>query len=155
MRTLWACGAIFSVVGLVGCSGVPEEAKGAPPTVTPSAAMLSISGGIDVAFPDADVAPELRTPCTPPPNAKTQLGQEMRVLDDKGTVIGTGKIKGGMTLGHDLFKFCSVDFSFKVPGVSENYQLVIGDFAPLNYTREGIRRGLSYMETEDGALVVQ
>ncbi|MGA4980438.1 hypothetical protein [Streptomyces cinereoruber] len=155
MRTMWACGAVLSVVVLAGCAGTSEEAKGASPAATPSPVMLSISGGIDVIFPSADAAPELSTPCTPHPGAKTQLGQEVRVLDDQGTVIGTGKIDGGMTQGHAVMKTCSVGFSFKVPGTSENYQLIIGDFAPLNYTREGIRRGLSYYETAEGVLDIQ
>ncbi|WP_435192214.1 hypothetical protein [Streptomyces sp. bgisy126] len=143
------------MVALAGCAGTPEEAKGTSPSATSSPAMLSISGSIDVMFPSPDAAPEPYTPCTPHPNAKTRLGQEMRVLDDKGTVIGTGKIDGGMTEGNDWMKACSVGFSFKVPGASENYQLIIGNFAPLNYTREGIRRGLSYDETAQGALVVK
>ncbi|MFJ3819438.1 hypothetical protein [Streptomyces sp. NPDC090056] len=143
------------MLALAGCTGMSEEAKSASPTATPSPVMLAISGGIDVMFPSPDAAPEPLTLCTPHPSAKTQLGQEIRVLDDKGTVIGTGKIDGGMTQGNDWFKACSVRFSFKVPGTSENYQLIIGNFAPLNYTREGIRRGLSYDETAQGALVVK
>ncbi|MGW9448565.1 hypothetical protein [Streptomyces sp. NPDC055632] len=143
------------MVALAGCTGTSEETKNASPTATPSPVMLAISGGIDVMFPSVDAAPELSTPCTPHPSAKTQLGQEIRVLDDQGTVIGTGKIDGGMTEGHALMKACSVGFSFKVPGTSENYQLIIGDFAPLNCTREGIRRGLSYDETAQGDLVVK
>ncbi|MGW9437248.1 hypothetical protein [Streptomyces sp. NPDC055607] len=116
--------------------------------------MLAISGGIDVMLADNGAGAELNAPCTPPPTAKTQLGQEVRVTDGDGIVLGTGKIEGGITRGHALVKGCSVDFSFKVPGTSENYQLIIGSFEPMPYTREDIRRGLSFYETEQGTLAV-
>ncbi|MFE1552625.1 hypothetical protein [Streptomyces sp. NPDC058718] len=37
-------------------------------------------------------------------------------------------------------------------GASENHQRITGGFAPMSYTREDIRRGLSFHETEEGAL---
>lgn len=51
-----------------------------------------------------------------------------------------------------MFKQCAFVLSFKVSGAPENYKLIISDFAPMQYTREDIRRGLSFYETEQGTL---
>ncbi|MER7762649.1 hypothetical protein [Streptomyces sp. NPDC097619] len=79
-------------------------------------------------------------------------GQEVRVTDGEGTVLGTGKLADGRTRGSAMFKQCAFVLSFKVSGAPENYKLIISDFAPMQYTREDIRRGLSFYETEQGTL---
>ncbi|MFI6416944.1 hypothetical protein ACIBG6_05900 [Streptomyces sp. NPDC050842] len=81
------------MVGLVGCTSTTDGTNDAPQTATPSPVMLAISGGIDVMLPDKGAGAELNAPCTPPSNARTQLGLEVRVTDGEGTVLGTGKIE--------------------------------------------------------------
>lgn len=154
MRALWACGLVLGLAGLVGCTGATEDAKGTPRSATPSPVMLAISGGVDVPLTAGGEDPELGKPCTPSPDATSRLGMEVRVTDDEGRVLGSEKIRTTYTRGSSSFKNCNLSFSFKVPGASESYKLTIGTFAPLRYSREDIRRGLSFYETEQGTLAM-
>ncbi|MFF8279989.1 hypothetical protein ACF05T_28470 [Streptomyces lateritius] len=113
--------------------------------------MLAISGSVHVLLSTDGVGPGIGKPCTPPSNAKLQLGAEIRVTDEDGKILGGQKLQDGLTSG-SILKACGLDFSFKVSGASENYKLIIGDFPPMRYTREDIRRGLAFYETEQGTL---
>ncbi|MGW1226265.1 hypothetical protein [Streptomyces sp. NPDC002530] len=155
MRTLWVCGAVLGLAVLVGCTSTSEASGGASPdaspAVSPSSVVLTINGSIDVMVGD-DPSAQVSQPCTPPARAKVKIGQEVRVTDDQGSVLGTGKITRGHTKGNATVKMCSVGFSFRIPGAAENYRLIIGHFEPMPYTREDIRRGLHFYQTDDGAL---
>ncbi|MEU1369125.1 hypothetical protein ABZ454_23745 [Streptomyces sp. NPDC005803] len=74
------------------------------------------------------------------------------MTDGNGTVLGTGKVEGGRARGRSQLKLCKVSFTVRVPGGPENYQLIIGAFEPMPYSREDIRRGLAFYETEQGGL---
>lgn len=152
MRALWVVGMVLGMLGLAGCTDSAEGAKSAPQTAKPSPLLLSVQGGIAVMLPNNGAGTELGGPCTPPPSAKIQLGQEVRVTDGNGTSLGTGKIEGGRTRGMSQLKQCRVEFAVRVSGVPDEYQLIIGNFEPMPYSREDIRRGLSFYETEQGAL---
>ncbi|MFF9504889.1 hypothetical protein [Streptomyces sp. NPDC014656] len=76
------------------------------------------------------------------------------MTDDKGKTLGTQKLGAGHAGGSTL-KTCNFYFSFKVPDAAENYEMRVEGFAPMKYTREAIRRGLSFYETEQGTLAPQ
>ncbi|MGW4704692.1 hypothetical protein [Streptomyces sp. NPDC004285] len=76
------------------------------------------------------------------------------MTDEDGKTLGVQKTARGYTRGTTL-KSCALPFSFKVSGASERYTLIIGDYSPMQYTREEIRRGLSFYETEQGTLAPQ
>ena len=154
MRALWACGLVLSMASLVGCSGTTEDAKNVAPTATPSAVTLAISGSVTVLLSIDGKGPEIGEPCTPPAGSKVKVGAEVRVTDDDDKTLGTQKLPTGRAAGSTL-KTCKFDFSFKVPGASENYEMSIEGFPPMPYTREDIRRGLSFYETEQGTLAQQ
>ncbi|MFF4172580.1 hypothetical protein [Streptomyces sp. NPDC001744] len=151
MRALWACGLAVGMLGLAGCTGATDDAKDVPPPNTPSAVWLAITGDVDIPLPKGSDA-GLRESCTPPSNAKTQIGTEVRVTDDSGKALGTGELRRGFIRGELTRKTCSVGFSFRVSSAPDNYRLIIGEFPPIPYTRENIRRGVSFIETEQGTL---
>ncbi|GHG05175.1 hypothetical protein [Streptomyces zaomyceticus] len=154
MRTLWACGLVLSMIGLAGCTGAAQDSKGEPQTPKPSPVMIAISGRVQVLLSTDGTGPGTGEPCTPPQGAKAQAGMAVRVTDGSGTALGAQKLAAGRTTGSAL-KGCALDFSFKVSGASEHYKLIIGEFPPMTYTREDIRRGLSFYETEQGTLAEQ
>ncbi|MFJ9434894.1 hypothetical protein ACIRQY_35375 [Streptomyces sp. NPDC101490] len=152
MRKLWACALVLGTVGLTGCSGTVENGSASGPAPTPSPVNLAISGGVSTLLSiDGKTGPEAQQPCKPPAKSRLKLGMEIRVTDDSGKLLGSQKLDEAITLG-TILKECRLDFSFKVPGDAENYKLTIGDFQAMSYTREDIRRGLSFYETEQGTL---
>lgn len=154
MRALWAYGLVLSLAGLAGCTGTTEDTNGVAATATPSAVTLSISGAVSVLLSTDGTGPEASKPCASRPDAKTQVGAEVRVRDDKGKTLGAQKLPMGDTEGSP-FKMCSFYFSFEVSGASEKYEMSIEGFPPMHYIREDIRRGLHFYETEQGTLIQQ
>ncbi|MFE1271981.1 hypothetical protein [Streptomyces sp. NPDC058757] len=154
MRTWWACGLVLGMIGLVGCSGTAEDPQEAAPTATPSVARLAISGAITVLLSTDGKGPDVGKPCAPPAGSKVKAGAEVRVTDSEGKTLGTQKLGAGHADG-SMLKTCNFSFSFKVPGAAENYEMSVEGFPPMRYTREDIRRGLSFYETEQGTLAPQ
>ncbi|MFF0476544.1 hypothetical protein [Streptomyces sp. NPDC004284] len=118
------------MAGLVGRTGTAQDAEGVAQTATPSPAMLAISGSVQVHLSIDDTGPAIGKPCTPPPNAKTQIGMKVRVTDETGTTLGSQTIQNGLTRGSTL-KACGLDFPFKVSGAPENYKLIAESFPPM------------------------
>ncbi|CAM5410710.1 hypothetical protein STANM309S_01224 [Streptomyces tanashiensis] len=152
MRTLWACGLVLSMAALVACSG--SATNDTTPTAAPSAVTLAISGRLSVLLSTDGKGPEAGKPCTPPADSKVKPGAEVRVTDEEGKTLGAQKLQPGRAVGSTL-KACGFDFSFKVPGAAENYEFSVEGFPPMQYSREDIRRGLSFYETEQGTLAQQ
>ncbi|MFF6840280.1 hypothetical protein ACFY8X_16050 [Streptomyces tanashiensis] len=76
------------------------------------------------------------------------------MTDEEGKTLGAQRLQPGRAVGSTL-KACGLDFSFKVPGAAENYEFSVEGFPPMQYSREDIRRGLSFYETEQGTLAQQ
>ncbi|MFE0773367.1 hypothetical protein [Streptomyces sp. NPDC058861] len=112
---------------------------------------LAISGSVSVLLSTDRSGPGVGEPCTPPAGSKVKVGAEVRVTDDEGKILGAQKLPVGRASG-SILNTCRFGFSFKVPGTAENYEMSIEGFTPMRYTREDIRRGLSFEETEQGTL---